>query len=366
MTFFKQRFLQVFPAVCILPAAGILLAVGLLLSGCGKAARSDERLKEATVLQEKLGPLEEEKKNLQMEIGRRKREEGLLTKNTGVGELIVLGADQELFMEVVPLVRKYSTAPATFAFSKTDFPGMPGKFTLQELRNMRSEGWTACLYWDGTEDLEAWLAEMEELFRKNSEPFPEALVFAEGTFDPALDPVLLRHGIRTGIHHGENDLSVLSDADIDLEVWHPGACGYYDMVARQKQDYLEQAEDLQKNIIYTVCVAAEESTAADAVLRNSGEQEPEAASRIFDSGSAYEEHPFAQFMGYWDKDTRDNYLTPKELYKARDYLYRCSLPESEAELLDDEIRKKRERIDEIDAEIRALYEEYGKNTDIHF
>ena len=67
-------------------------------------------------------------------------------------------------------------------------------------------------------------------------------------------------------------------------------------------------------------------------------------------------------MGYWDKDTRELYLTPKGLYEARDHLYRCSIPASEAELLDDEIRAKRERIDEIDAEIRALYEEYYRET----
>lgn len=412
----------------LFPAAGLLLCLLLCLAvatGCGRETESGGQVQneKAEELRQKLAPLEDEQKILRQEISRRKREEGLTTRKTGVGELIVLGADPRILSEIVPLIREHSTAPASFAFSETDFPGLPGKMEVQDYRSLKKEGWTACLYWGGDEapdragdagagregdvkldragnvdsdwdesgNLDRWLGTMEARFREIGEPLPEAILFAEGSYDPALDPVLAEHGITIAVHHGENELPLMCGADMESEIWHPGACGYYDMVARQKQDYLEQAEDLYKNIVYTVCVPAEEATAADAEAApgnaktggpgngvaatapgnaktgdpgNGGAEPPggTASSAIFEAGSRYEEHPFAQFMGYWDKDTRELYLTPKGLYEARDYLYRCSIPASEAELLDDEIRAKRERIVEIDAEIRALYEEYYRET----
>ena len=352
------------------PAAGFLLCLLLCLAltaGCGRETESGGQVQneKAEELRQKLAPLEDEQKILRQEISRRKREEGLTTRKTGVGELIVLGADPRILSEIVPLIREHSTAPASFAFSETDFPGLPGKIEVQDYRSLKKEGWTACLYWNASGNLDRWLGTMEARFREIGEPLPKAILFAEGSYDPALDPVLADHGITIAIHHGENELPLMCGADMESEIWHPGACGYYDMVARQKQDYLEQAEDLYKNIVYTVCMPAEEATASEAKEGVPGKAETPggtASSAIFEAGSRYEEHPFAQFMGYWDKDTRELYLTPKGLYEARDHLYRCSIPASEAELLDDEICAKRERIVEIDAEIRALYEEYYRET----
>lgn len=351
-------------------AAAVFILLCLTASGCGREHVSGADLEKADALRERLQPLEEEQKNLRQEIVRRKREEGLFTGKTGVGELIVLGADPSILSDIVPRIRDYSAAAGTFAFSDKDFPGLPGKFGVQEYLNLKKEGWSACLYWDGTQDLDHWLSAMEEQFRKVGEPLPEAVVFAEGSYAAALEPVLEAYGICIAVHHGESGFPLMCGADMAAEgtdpgdgkehdIWHPGACGYYDMVSRQKQDYLEQAEDLHKNIIYTVCVAAEEGTASDAEHNSM----TTASSAIFEAGSRYEDHPFAQFMGYWDKDTKEGYLTPKGLYEARDYLYRCSLPEADAELLDDEIRAKRQRIDEIDAEMKALYEEYYRENE---
>ena len=102
-------------------AAAVFILLCLTASGCGREHVSGADLEKADALRERLQPLEEEQKNLRQEIVRRKREEGLFTGKTGVGELIVLGADPSILSDIVPRIRDYSAAAGTFAFQNSNF-----------------------------------------------------------------------------------------------------------------------------------------------------------------------------------------------------------------------------------------------------
>ncbi len=115
------------------------------------------------------------------------------------------------------------------ALSRDELPSAEGNITVLQFGELIASGWEACLYYDGTEELSAFLTDMGSILADMGIAMPSSMVFESETYSSEYDALLSEHGIFTAIHSGEEELYLIElSCPQPSSVWHPGYMGFID------------------------------------------------------------------------------------------------------------------------------------------
>lgn len=161
--------------------------------------------------------------------------------------VIFLGISTTLYDEVYPVMCDTSlgiSLPGVICFSEGELPGLEGKITEEQYREMTEDGgWSCALYWTGLPDkfdeggkaidrvakLREYLDKMESLLSARGIALPDTIVFNNNnTYDfVSMDPVLNEYGIEYAVHNCEGKLALIEhDVTEEAGVLHPGMLGW--------------------------------------------------------------------------------------------------------------------------------------------
>lgn len=202
--------------------------------------------------------LEQRKAQLQKELDSK-------AAGKGVNILLITELKEEIVTEVYPTLKERSF-PAVLAFSPEQHPGAEGCLTEKEYRSLKKAGWTSCLYWDGRGELEDYLAETDGLFEAVGEKRPQVVYFQSGQYKRDFDEDLLANGFTIVINHGEEETPIIQRGD-EQELWRinsvawnrAGIRNYVKKVAElggvfsMHMDFGKQRSGYISEIFYNMC-----------------------------------------------------------------------------------------------------------------
>ena len=95
--------------------------------------------------------------------------------------------------------------------------------SLKQFKELIGLGWQYCLKWDEDDnDVDKWLTSCKNMIKEVGIELPESVYFTANSYHSEYDEALKNQGFSIFIHHGEDDLEIIS-LDSGTEIWHPGA-----------------------------------------------------------------------------------------------------------------------------------------------
>lgn len=134
--------------------------------------------------------------------------------------------DSGLYDDVLPILHdeKYNIV-GVMAFSPEELPGLDGKITEIEYRELISYGWGTAIYWNGEGDLGEYITSLGATLDTMDIELPVSIIFEDGTYKKEYDAVIQSHGIENAIHSGDEG-DPLVESTMPEGVWHPGCMGW--------------------------------------------------------------------------------------------------------------------------------------------
>lgn len=146
--------------------------------------------------------------------------------NTSFMSFVFTGLDEMLYTTVYPIMVEGNTdLIGVLAFSPNELPGQDGKITMEQYDTLMLLSWGTAIYWDGSTDLNEYLATMQTLLTEKGINMPKSVIFKSGYYRISYDEVLEQYGIKNAIHNGENGLPLRETTEPD-GMWHPGIIGW--------------------------------------------------------------------------------------------------------------------------------------------
>lgn len=229
----------------------ILMIIILCLAAClavifiidWKERRSERRRLQSA--EEQMQPLEEERTAVQEQLEQLEKEYDSQTSTTGAAQILFTDLDERIYTEAVPLMDSYDFT-GILALSGTHYPGAAGCMSEAQVNELIKKGWMCCYMWEKG-DTEDDISEME-LSGYSFAVTSDFIYFEEEEYTGDYDTTLTELGYRAAIHHGEEDLPLVTGAE-EGQVWHPGAVG---LQGYQPRFRLEDAVSMDGNIVFTV------------------------------------------------------------------------------------------------------------------
>lgn len=142
-------------------------------------------------LQQQIDELEREKKALQQEYEKKKRDPGTI-------QLLVRELGRDVFDKIYPIMRTHGVT-GVLGVSTSSRPARNNNrvMTVEQYKRLVQDGWGTCLVYDG-KNFDYYLTDMERYMKSVELPMPTAIYFPGG-YDQTLQDKLLEHGITTVI-----------------------------------------------------------------------------------------------------------------------------------------------------------------------
>lgn len=154
--------------------------------------------------------------------------------NRAYMSFVFIGIDAGLYEDVLPIFEDGDVKlTGVMALSENELPGMDGKITVSQYRELVEHGWETTLYWNKTAsdvgEIMSFLDNMKSELSELGIDFPKSIVFEEGTYTVIYDGLLSGYGIETVMHDGNNDFGIIASEKPE-GTWHAGIIGWRDLL----------------------------------------------------------------------------------------------------------------------------------------
>lgn len=173
---------------------------------------------------EQIRPLEAERSDLYQKIENADREYQENINAQATAQFLFTDLDKEIYTQVFPLMQKKNLT-GVLALSPDELPNMDGNIIRREFEEMLNAGWSYCVFWDGSGDLESFLFDVKDAFYLISLTMPKSIYFAPGSYSSEYQEILEEYGFSIAIHHGEEELPIVTTQYSDF--WTLGAAALY-------------------------------------------------------------------------------------------------------------------------------------------
>ena len=297
-----------------------LLLVGLVVFLWSVNKAEERQAQEYEQIDDARRPLMVKKQRIEQQIADLDKSYEASKHPKGTTQVIFTGLEADVYNICYPIMKEHEYT-GTLAVSLTQFPGMEGLMTVEQFKQLVSEGWDVCIKWDTTIPVDNWWPQLvKQLNELGMEQSPVAY-FTTGTYTRNLDTQLSAMGFSVVVHHGEESLPLIQMAD-EEGLWHIGAVG---LMGEKPKLRLTEAIAQKGNIVYLVGFELEDEK--------------------------YDERSFRSMLGYFDTYETNLELIVSNTEEARQH-YRERLASYE-QAKEDEYKQAREDLEKKLAEVEA-------------
>lgn len=271
---------------------------------------------------------EKQKQQLENQMNDLQKEYNVKINGIGTTEILFTNLDPTIYTDIYPMMEKYNYT-GVLVFSPQEYPSQRDCLSLEQFLDLKEAGWHCCFGWDESQLSTDWIPAFEdELAVFNIYP-DNVMYFPEETYQQSYDKELYNQGFRTIIHHGEEELPIVSSPQ-DNQLWHTGALPFRRSGIKK---YLTEAMNEGGNVIFTVGFSLKEEL--------------------------YNEYTFESMLDTFKNYTNDQSLDVTNVYDARKY--HLSIGEGQEGLQKEfDLKKKalEDDIKEIENKILDIYDSY--------
>lgn len=116
---------------------------------------------------------------------------------------------------------------AALGLSPDSLPGLSGCISDDQFDELISEEWSTFLVYDGKSPISNWLISMKKLLREKHIDMPSVIYFPAESYSKELDEVLEQYDIEIILHHGEENLPVITTT-VDSDFFRISSVGWTD------------------------------------------------------------------------------------------------------------------------------------------
>lgn len=273
--------------------------------------------------EEQLRPLRVEKAQLEQELEDLEDEYDLMMSGAGTATVLFTDLDERIYTDIYPTMEEDGFV-GMLAVSSAYLPDGEGRLTSEQIRELLEAGWSCCPTWQTGGSLQS-VQYLETVLEDLGAAPSNTVYFEEGAYSQAYDGDLAGAGYTSVIHHGEEDLPLVT-SEVSGQVWHPGAVG---LQGKEPRFRLEDAVAQKGNIIFTVSYVRE--------------------------SEMYDPNPFGSMLDYLAEYSVRSELTVTLPETAREYFQNIS---RDAETVAAEYEQKREELEkqlqDIEDQIEAV------------
>ena len=231
----------------VLQAVTILLAfvlAGLLVQDYFETRNFDEYYEDKY---RNAIPLIVQKRELEQKLTQIKKEYEIKINGKGTLTFLCMDLSESIYTEIYPRMQEQGYL-AMLAVSETKLPGAEGCMSAEQVGELIDAGWSLCLHWDGSVELDEWFGNMERYLMMQNLDIPEQIYFDRGTYGTEYDELLIKHGLKAVVHHQEKGLPALV-TQTEEGIWHIGAWGWNQVNARNS---MERALEDGAGLVFTI------------------------------------------------------------------------------------------------------------------
>lgn len=313
----------------------ISLVIVLLAMMIWDEKKQEKKTEEKTrIYQEKVTPLEEEKRKLTEKISGMKNQHVEMITGHGTVCLIFTDLDAIVFDEIWPDMQEHGMA-GVLLISDGQFPGTDGNITMEQFQKMIESGWEYCLEWSEQEgNLESWLSKMKVKLEQNGLGFPETIYFSNGNYRQEENLILEKFAISGVVYPGEGSAPVVSDFE-DSSVWCMTAYPFHVSGGRT---YVEEAISSDEDCVFTIGKRTEDEMYYRKNLLDMLKQ-----------------------LDTWREKKGLQVMTAKAIRQYRYEQYEENRGKKEE--LEEEIKELNQQIEDLDKKIGEIYKKYYLNEE---
>ena len=167
-------------------------------------------------------PLERERQSLQEELSELESSYALKTRDYGTIELLFPWMTEEIYTSAYPIMRDLDIV-GVIGISPLNLPNQWGNLTVDEINRLLLEGWGLCLMYEGAwADFTTWYDNYKQYMMYFDVPLPTAVYFPNDDYDSSMDEQIIACGLDTVILNASNgrDGTV---TDTSAPLWKTGA-----------------------------------------------------------------------------------------------------------------------------------------------
>ena len=206
-------------------AIGLILVVALLIAG-GLYLRQVEHADQENMrdLYSMVEPLQRERESLAKERDQLETDYALEMRDVGTVELLFRELDRRIFSDVYPLMRDRGII-GVLGISNEEYPGLQSKLSLEQYNRLLMDGWGSCFLYDRKPtEFREWYNNLAHHLEHDKLPVPITVFFLDNSnYDSEMDEVLVDCGIRTIVFSTEDGHSSTVSTVGDKTLWPTGA-----------------------------------------------------------------------------------------------------------------------------------------------
>ena len=216
-------------AVAIIAIAVLALTLSIFIYD---AVDDGRRLNNQKEFEDRVRALNVEKNELRQKAEKLGK---AVTDQLGAGAclpIVVYGTDVELYDLIFPLFGENGDAdvlPSSgiLALSPTELPDLEGRISRDQFDQIVDAGWQIAIYWDGEDDMIEYIDHMNIILNGLGVPSADTVLFKHGAYNTECDASLYQRGVRYVIHSGEENLEYIqTDVPEEGQVWRIGGVGW--------------------------------------------------------------------------------------------------------------------------------------------
>jgi len=312
----------------IIIALTLFLIVGLGLFLRDVNQEEWEQISKYEELSDKRRPLQVKKQELEQQLKTLEDNYEANKLPKGTTQVVFTGLEADVYNLCYPIMKKYEYT-GTLAISLTQLPGMEGLMSVEQFKQLLSEGWDICIKWDSQTPVDSWWPELQKQMKQLQVKNCSVAYFTTGTYTKALDEQLEKMGFSIVVHHGEETDSLIQLSD-EEGIWHLGAVG---LMGEKPKLRLTEAIAQKGNITYLVGFELEDER--------------------------YDERSFRSMLSYFDAYETNlelivsNTVDARTHYHERQVVYEHAKEEEYNQaraVLEEELKKVEAELDAMDAQ----------------
>ena len=224
----------------------IFLAIFVGLLGFGIHSQNKKSLELSNKVSE-IKVIEEDIAHNQRLIESLEKEYKSKLKEKATVETLFESPSSIVYKEFFPQM-KNRNIKGIIALSPDNFIGGKGSITKSQFNEMIKAGWEYAVIWDGKGDFDSFMKNTKNKFDSQKIAMPPIMYFEPKTYSKKYNKTLEKYKIKTVIHHGEENLSLIS-GKFTKPVWFIGSASI--LSTRHNINISSVIKD-RGNIVYTV------------------------------------------------------------------------------------------------------------------
>lgn len=275
-------------------------------------------------------PIRVQKEKWERQLAELNEEYRILTEPKATTQIFFTDLNEQVYSVCYPRLKSMGYT-GTLVLSAEQFPGEEDCMTLEQFRELLTDGWKICIGWPKEATTDSWWTTLKQKMNASQIERSSMIYFPHGSYKSELDGKIRQMGFSIVI---SEKIGVESPVQENYEegLWHLGAMGY--MEAKSKVQLID-AIGKDGNIIYLVSFGI--------------------------SNQLYESTPFRGMIGIFQEYQLGGDLLVCDTETAREYHKNKSngiSPEvvenyqKEKEVLENEIQKLEDQLRKIDAKYR--------------